>query len=184
MHFGDRATHLYSNSTYFLIRSVTLPVNFSNIQDPVNKRYYIGMFVLTPVRAMLFLLFVYYLVRWASIDASPVPPADNRSLAPNHCTDISHCRSIWDIIWSCLITVLSSTWVALHPNVPSSKKRVANGWIEKYIRNPLLSFAEHRLPLFICALLVPEYVLAWAVRQFLSARKISNQGKGEYETFG
>ena len=77
-----------------------------------------------------------------------------------------------------------STWVALHPNVPCLRKRVANSWIEKCIRNPLLSFAEHRLPLFICALLVPEYVLAWAIRQYLSAREIANQDKGELESSG
>jgi hypothetical protein len=28
--------------------------------------------------------------------------------------------------------------------------------------------------MFICALLVPEYVLAWAIRQRLMARKIVN----------
>ena len=133
--------------------------------------------------AMLLILSVYYFVQWASVDAGPIPPVDNRSLAAIHCTDISHCRSIWNIIWSCLITVLSSTWVALHPNVPSPKKRVTNSWIKKCIRNPFLSFAEHRLPLFLFALLVPEYVLAWAIRQFLSARKITNRGKGELETF-
>ena len=44
--------------------------------------------------------------------------------------------------------------------------------------NPLMSFVEHRLPLFVCALLVPEYVLAWAIRQFLRAREIT---KGEFE---
>ena len=59
------------------------------------------------------------------------------------------------------------------PNVPCPKKREANGWIERYIRNPLLSFMEHRLPLFICALLVPEYMLAWSIRQFLVARRIT-----------
>ena len=68
--------------------------------------------------------------------------------------------------------------MAVHPNVPCPKKLEANGWIEQYIRNPLLSFVEHRLPLFICALLVPEYVLAWAIRQFLKACKIA---KGEIE---
>ena len=133
---------------------------------------------------MLFLLFVYYLVQWASTDASPVPLIDNRSLAVNHCTDLSHCRSIWNIVWSCLVTIFSCTWVAIHPNVPSPKKREANGWIEICIWNPLLSFAEHRLPLFVCALLVPEYVLAWAIRQFLSARKIANQDKSEFKPFG
>ena len=79
-------------------------------------------------------------------------------------------------MWSCLVTIFSCAWVAVHPNVPCPKKREANGWIQRCIQNPLLSFMEHRLPLFICALLVPEYVLAWAIRQFFGAREIA---KGE-----
>ena len=136
---------------------------------------------------MLFILFVCYLVQWASIasiDASPVPSVDSRSLATSRCTDLTHCRTVWNIVWSCLVTIFSCTWVAIHPNVPSPKKRDANGWIERCILNPLRSFAEHRLPLFVCALLVPEYMLAWAIRQFLSARNIANQDRGEFETFG
>ena len=60
----------------------------------------------------------------------------------------------------------------MHPNVPCPVKR-----------NPIISFAGHRLPLFICALLVPEYVLAWAIRQFLRARYIANQDKSNFKTF-
>ena len=70
------------------------------------------------------------------------------------------------------------------PQFSCPKKREANGWIQRYIENPLLSFAEHRLPLFICALLVPEYVLAWAIRQFLVARKIAKRNKSEFDTLG
>ena len=132
---------------------------------------------------MLFILFAYYLVHGTSIDASPVPFADNRPLNTKRCTDLTHCRSISNIVWSCLVTIFSCTWVAVHPNIPSPKKREANSWIERCILNPLLSFAEHRLPLFICALLVPEYVLAWAIRQFLTAREIANQDRGGFETF-
>ena len=127
---------------------------------------------------MLFLLFLYYLLQGPSIDAGPILTIEHRSLKGNHCNDLTHCRTIWNIIWSCLVTIFSCTWVAVHPNVPCPKKREANGRIERYIRNPLLSFVEHRLPLFICALLVPEYVLAWAIRQFLSARRIA---KSEFE---
>ena len=127
---------------------------------------------------MLFLLFLYYLLQGPSTDAGPIPTIEHRSLTGNHCNDLAHCRTIWNIVWSCLATIFSCTWVAVHPNVPCPKKREANGWIERYIRNPLLSFTEHRLPLFICALLVPEYVLAWSIRQFLVARKIA---KGEIE---
>ena len=87
-------------------------------------------------------------------------------------------------MWSCLATIFSCTWVAIHPNIPCPKTREANGWVERCIWNPLLSFAEHRLPLFVCALLVPEYVLAWAIRQFLRARKIAKENKSEFKAFG
>ena len=127
---------------------------------------------------MLFLLFFYYLFQDPSIDAGPIPSTEDRLLTGNRYNDLGHCRTIWNILWSCLVTIFSCTWVAVHPNVPCPKKQEANGWIERCIWNPLLSFVEHRLPLFICALLVPEYVLAWAARQFLRARRIA---KGEFE---
>ena len=132
----------------------------------------------TPFLVMLFLLFLYYLLQGPSIDAGPIPTIENRSLAGNHCNDLTHCRTIWNIVWSCLATIFSCTWVAVHPNVPCPRKRDANGWIERCIWNPLLSFMEHCLPLFICALLVPEYMLAWSIRQFLVAQKIA---KGEFK---
>ena len=70
------------------------------------------------------------------------------------------------------MTIFLCTWVAVHPNVPCLK-----------IQNPVISFARHCLPLFICALLVPEYMLVWEIRQFLRAREIANQDKGEFKTF-
>ena len=147
-----------------------------------DKRCYSSRSLFHHSLAMLFLVFAYYLIRGAYIDASPIPSMDNRSLAKNHCNDLTHCRTIWSIVWSCLVTIFSCTWVAVHPNVPCPKKREASGWIERCIWNPLLSFSEHRLPLFICALLVPEYVLAWAIRQFLKVRKIAKENKSEFGT--
>ena len=130
---------------------------------------------------MLLLLFLYYLLQGPSIDAGPIPTVKIRSLAGNHCNDLAHCRTIWSIVWDCLVTIFSCTWVAVHPNIPCPKKRETNGWIQRCIRNPLLSFAEHRLPLFVCALLLPEYMLVWAIRQFIRARKVA---KGEFELWG
>ena len=129
---------------------------------------------------MLFLIFVYYLTH--SIVASPIQPIDSRSFEPNPCTNLTHCRTIWNIIWSCLTTIFSCTWVSVHPNIPSPKQREAKNCFQRWIRNPLLSFAEHRLPLFVCALLVPEYVLAWAIRQHLRAREIARDNEGELNT--
>ena len=127
---------------------------------------------------MLFLILLYYLA--LSIRANPIPPIISCSLEPNSCSDLSHCRSIWNIIWSCIVTIFSCTWVAVHPNVPCPKKREGKNRFQRWIRNSLLSFVEHRLPLFICALLVPEYVLAWAIRQYLSARRIANKKTREF----
>ena len=122
---------------------------------------------------MLFLLFLYYLFQGPSIDAGPIPTIEDRSLKGNHCSDLTHCRTIWNIIWSCLVLIFSCTWVAVHPNVPFPKMRKASGWTGRCIWDPLLSFTEHRLPLFICALLLPEYMFARAIREFFIARKIA-----------
>ena len=127
---------------------------------------------------MLFIILLYYLA--LSIRASPTPPIVSHSPELNLCTDLTHSRTIWNIIWSCLATIFSCTWVAVHPNMPCPKLREGKNYFQRWIWNPLLSFAEHRLPLFICALLVPEYMLAWAIRQHLSAQKIANKNKCEF----
>ena len=131
---------------------------------------------------MLFLIFVYYLAQGVAIDASPIPSIGDRVLESNRCADLTHCRTIWNIVWSCLVTIFSCTWVAVHPNIPCPKKREANNHFQKWIWNPIMLFASHRLPLFVCSLLVPEYVLAWAIKQYLSAGKIANKNKGEFGT--
>ena len=131
---------------------------------------------------MLFIILLYYLV--LSIRASSIPPIGSRLLESNSCTDLRYCRSIWNIIWSCLATIFSCTWVAVHPNMPCPKQREAKNCFQRWIWNPLLSFAEHRLLLFVCALLVPEYVLAWAIRQYLRAREIARDNERELDALG
>ena len=74
--------------------------------------------------------------------------------------------------------------MAVHPNIPCPKKREGKNRFQRWIWNPILSFAEHRLPLFVCALLIPEYILAWAVRQYLRAREIARDNESELDTFG
>ena len=156
---GDKSVFLSATQHHSNV-STRIPIEGVTVASPFSHLFL----------AMLFFLFVYYLVQGTYIDASPIPSINNDSLAGNHCTDLTHCRSIWNIVWSCLVTIFSCTWVAVHPNVPCPKNQ-----------NPVISFAGHRLPLFICALLVPEYVLAWAIRQFLRAREIANRDEGEFK---
>ena len=131
---------------------------------------------------MLFIILLYYLA--LSIRASPIPPNICRSLKSNSCADLTHSQTIWNIIWSCLATIFSCTWVAVHPNMLCPRQREVKNCFQRWIRNPLLLFAEHRLLLFICALLIPEYILAWAIHQYLRAWEIARDNKGELDTSG
>ena len=129
---------------------------------------------------MLFLIFLYYLT--LSIHANLIPPIIGCALGLNSCSDLSHCCSIWNIIWSCIVTIFSCTWVAVHPNILCPKKREGKNRFQRWIWSPILSFTEHCLLLFICALLVPEYILAWAIQQYLRARDIANGNECEFNT--
>ena len=117
---------------------------------------------------MLFLFFVYLL----SARALPVPAVDKAN-TPSSCEDINNCRTLLGIIWSCIATVFLCTWVAVHPNVPEPVDTQDMDFWPKCVHE-ISCFFKNKVVMFICALLVPEYVLAWAIRQRLMARKIVN----------
>jgi hypothetical protein len=110
---------------------------------------------------MLLLLTIYYLAQSAHTDASPIPSIVERA-SSSSCHDLGHCRTIWNIVWSCLVTIFSCTWVAVHPNIPRPimKGKGSLTRFQRWLRYLLVKFVLHRLPLFVCALLVPEYILA------------------------
>ena len=80
--------------------------------------------------------------------------------APNNCDNIRECRTIWDIIWSCLATTFACTWLALHLNIPGPD----DGW---------LRIAFRKVGIMLLAVIAPEIVVAWAVRQWLVARRMA-----------
>jgi hypothetical protein len=61
--------------------------------------------------------------------------------------------------------------VAVHPNVPEPVDTQDMGFWRKCVHKTLCFF-KNQVVMFICALLVPEYILAWAIRQRLMARTI------------
>ena len=75
-------------------------------------------------------------------------------------------RSIWDIIWSCLATIFACSWVSVHPNIPAPDE---SSW-RIFLR---------RLELMFWAVVAPEIILAWAFRQWSSARDLEKLHKGE-----
>ncbi|KAF7970316.1 hypothetical protein HWV62_24388 [Athelia sp. TMB] len=78
------------------------------------------------------------------------------------CSDFDHCRSLASIVTSCLGTIFACVWVAVHKNIPGPKQ----SWISVQVES---------LKVVLMTLLVPEWVLAWAVRQFLRAQQIATE---------
>ena len=69
--------------------------------------------------------------------------------------ELSGCeRSVVKIVWSCLAVIFACTWVSVHPNVPGDKERP-------------FDVVWRKLSIMVDALLAPELVLFWAMRQWI-----------------
>ena len=107
---------------------------------------------------MFLLLTVFYVLR--RVFALPIPVIEDRSASS--CTDLGNCRTIWNIVWSCLVTTFACTWVAVHPNVPRPAQNVNQSWYSRPLR---------RVRIMLYALIGPEFVLFWAWRQWKAANR-------------
>ncbi|KIM41091.1 hypothetical protein M413DRAFT_412124 [Hebeloma cylindrosporum] len=65
-------------------------------------------------------------------------------------------RSIYSILWSCLSTIFTCTWITVHPNIPAPGD---SQWV----------VLRRRVGIMIYILLLPELVIYWAWRQHNSA---------------
>jgi len=66
-------------------------------------------------------------------------------------------RSIYNILWSCLSTLFTCTWITVHPNIP------APGDSQRW------AVIRRRLAIMGYFLLTPEFVIMWAARQYFDA---------------
>ncbi|KAK0432796.1 hypothetical protein EV421DRAFT_1460040 [Armillaria borealis] len=89
------------------------------------------------------------------------------SQSNDECSDESSNRTTWNIIWSCLATIFACTWLAVHPNVPSSYMR----------EKGRLFLGLHRVKHMLLAIICPEAVIMWAFRQRLVASALSKRLK-------
>ncbi|KDR79429.1 hypothetical protein GALMADRAFT_1240173 [Galerina marginata CBS 339.88] len=118
---------------------------------------------------MLFAFFILYLSR-SFVTAAPASLITSNVTATqpipsNQLSCSADQRSIWDILWSCLATIFACTWVSIHPNIPPPN--------EKWWMGPL-----RRLELMTWAILAPELMILWAMRQWIGARKLANEWSG------
>ncbi|KAF8953236.1 hypothetical protein BDZ97DRAFT_1929852 [Flammula alnicola] len=68
-------------------------------------------------------------------------------------------RTGWDISWSCIVTIFACTWSAVHPNIPGPRD---SGW----------TCFKRRIVMMFYAMVAPELMAMWAMRQYSGARKI------------
>jgi hypothetical protein len=86
------------------------------------------------------------------------------SFEPSTCNDLHDCRTLWNIIWSSLITVFACIWLSVHPNIPAPDE----SWGKKVAR---------RVCTMVLALFAPELIVGWAMRQLILASRIAKENK-------
>ena len=103
----------------------------------------------------------------ATLAAPLVPPSSSNSTSVlvSNATASTNQRSTRDILWSCLATIFACTWVSIHPNMPSPK-------------DGRIRIALQRLELMVWAIMTPEMIIFWAMRQWQHARALSKLYKG------
>ncbi|ESK86172.1 hypothetical protein Moror_10966 [Moniliophthora roreri MCA 2997] len=75
------------------------------------------------------------------------------------CDTLLKCRSLNDILWTCASVIFICTWVAVHPDVPHPDDHTMVVWL-KYAM------------VTVYALIGPELIMVWSLRQKLSADKV------------
>lgn len=111
---------------------------------------------------MLFLSFLLFLFRYSQ--ALPTVYGDDRDFSnytsPSDAMTPSGKRTLFGIVWSCVLTVMICAWTSVHPNIPPTTRGIAF-W--------------KRIGMMFWALIAPELILAWAVRQWYAAYHIKDQ---------
>jgi hypothetical protein len=100
------------------------------------------------------------------LPSPPILSLDQLQARGPSCNDPNGCRSLGDIIRSCILTILLCTWVSMHPNIPSPDEK----WPKVALR---------RAGLMLLALFFPEAVVAWALRQRQVAAELAKEHKSE-----
>ena len=121
--------------------------------------------------SMLLILTLIYLLHGFQSHAAPLTSileeSSNNStvIITPACICPTDQRTIWDILWSCLATIIACPWVSIHPNIPGTDE---SSW-RIFIR---------RLELMFWAVFGPEMIIFWALRQWSGARHLKKRYKG------
>ncbi|KAF8329163.1 uncharacterized protein EI90DRAFT_3017398 [Cantharellus anzutake] len=108
--------------------------------------------------------------------AAPIltyPPLNTTSLSINvseACNDLRNCRTMWNLVYSCLLTIFICVWTAVHPNVVEGD-RGGMDLVGEIVNR------DDRFGLMRSSLIFPELVVAKAWDEFSKAWKLSRKCK-------
>ncbi|KAF7984874.1 hypothetical protein HWV62_10855 [Athelia sp. TMB] len=114
-----------------------------------------------------------------SAGTTPSFVSNTDSTSDGRCNSLDGCRSLYSIVQSCIATILACVWFAVHRNIPAPRVNAPqydNLFVKicMFIRAKVLD-QRQAATVFLVTLLVPEWVLAWALRQFWKARALSGE---------
>ncbi|THU88177.1 hypothetical protein K435DRAFT_680375 [Dendrothele bispora CBS 962.96] len=109
----------------------------------------------------------------ASTNNGSLPSPEASLEAQNSCFDIRPCRTVEEILYSCLAVVFACTWVAIHPNIPRQFKlhspiNRSDEIADSFTISGARVFAQDVITM-ILSLLAPELIILWALRQWFAA---------------
>ena len=114
----------------------------------------------------MFLVLAILYVSFTNTSAAPFSIISNIEIQQQQSVYL-HQRTIWDIIWSCLVTIFSCAWVSVHPNIPGPD----DSRIKKVFQ---------RLELMFWSIICPELITYWAAKQWFAARRLANRYRGQF----
>ena len=135
-----------------------------NIRCPVFR-------IVCEFASMLLILTLIYLFHGFQSHAAPLTSilqesnSNSTAISTPACICPADQRTIWDILWSCLATIFACSWVSIHPNIPGPNE---SSW-KIFLR---------RLELMFWAVVAPEMIITWALRQWFGARHLEKFHKG------
>lgn len=101
--------------------------------------------------------------------ARPVPEAPTTGQGMDECIDLHRCRTLFSILWSCLLTLAACIWAAVHPNIPAPGETI-------------YAVKMRRVKIMVYTLLGPEFLIAWSIRQWLAARYLAHKHKRKFRS--
>ncbi|KAG1809677.1 uncharacterized protein BJ212DRAFT_596740 [Suillus subaureus] len=98
------------------------------------------------------------------IQAAPTRNTTNTTTSDSFKAPTFTTRTLWTIIFSSVLTLFACIYNSIHANIPSPKDS-PNGILRR------------RPGIMVMALLFPELIVAWAMRQWFGARHVTRQFK-------